>query len=247
MTLPNDALLVVQQLEKIDDDIKQIPLHRNQTQKEQLIELRRQHDVLFWYLKKLANEHEQAFRDYLKTTPVTAAQRTYFQEAIDWRINPRNTEEDAAIVAQREAQARQLLQSPTEYAVSAEKSALDELLNDYSKQFPRGKIEHGPHGVKLFFNSKAESIAFFTQEAKKGVGFLAHSARDGEYLFSCKNGQIYQGSLADIKQQLALELQQKPKDTQLTQGLTKINAKLAQVPLEPPPNSPPQNGRSHKM
>lgn len=98
-------------------------------------------------------------------------------------------------------------------------------LVDYKKLYPDKPVQNDT----LSFETKEDAINFFTAQAtgEPPRKFLASGGDqegklNGFNVFSCGNKKLYQGSLQDIQNQLKADLNQKPEDLNIKQGLDKI-------------------------
>ena len=93
------------------------------------------------------------------------------------------------------------------------------ILHDYEKQFKRKPDESGA----LVFPTPEDAVSFFEAQAKAERKFCAVEVVNGQridnYMFSCGEGKLYKGSAADIKSQLAADLEKDPKNSNLREGL----------------------------
>lgn len=127
----------------------------------------------------------------------------------------------------REQQDRQHKQVLIELDEVEDESIQSLIYADYKKQFNRERDAQG----RLVFESQAQAVAFFKGQAQLNRSFLASAMNEdntptGFHMFSCGDGQLYQGTLAEIKAQLDGALKSNPGHQQLQQGLDYIESKL---------------------
>ncbi|TAL64731.1 MAG: hypothetical protein EPN84_02880 [Legionella sp.] len=78
------------------------------------------------------------------------------------------------------------------------------IVEDYNKKYPQSEA---PKDNTLYFDSREDAVSFFTDQAAQKRVFLSMEVDEnrketGFYMLSCGNGQLYQGTAAEIQAQL---------------------------------------------
>ncbi|CAM2980899.1 hypothetical protein [Legionella worsleiensis] len=99
------------------------------------------------------------------------------------------------------------------------------IIEDFKKLYPYSPIKNNI----LTFPTQKDAINFFTAQARQepprkflAIQIGSDGKPTGYTLFSCGNGTLYQGSLAEIESQLKAELKNQPDDHNLQEGLATI-------------------------
>ena len=115
------------------------------------------------------------------------------------------------------------------------KASSGDLITDYKKNFGRDPDENGA----LVFASRDEAIQFFDDQAQLGREFFCSEIRNGKetgfHVFSCGSGQLYKGTLLEIRDQLTEAFSKDSGNEKLAAGLNEINGYVTKAD-SPAPN-----------
>ena len=156
------------------------------------------------------------------------------QEAFGKELEQLSKEEELRKLSLQESEQSSKLRAQDDttrmkFQPSSNDKSWKKIIEDYKKKYPDVNIENNV----LTFPTMDDAISFFKDQATctPPRKFLA-SEIDGSgkltgfHLFSCGDGNLYQGSLQEIHNQLEAAQLEKPEDKNINEGLNVIRSAM---------------------